>query len=475
MAFIASAVPGAIIAFLILFFMREPKRVAATEKHGVDKQGAASLVKNRAYLCAILGYAAVTFALGGISFWIPAFLQRFNGRDIGAAGTIMGTLTVVCGLGGTVVGGVVAQWWSKRTGKALYYVPALSAALAVPPAVLTFFGPSSWTLPALGAAVFFIFLGTGPVNAATLNAVPANLRSIAMAGQLFALHVFGDMAVIVGDWRGERQNESETRPWYNDHQHGSGCGDLLPRRKVRARVAPYGGSCVIADAPELWRTGLQTLAWLIAGAWVWKAADVVRNMPRMPNLTDISWDRKPEHPATLTVVVPARDEEEKIAATIDALMQADYPALHVLVIDDRSTDKTGMIVDASAAEYATRMPGRLNVIHVTDLPEGWLGKTFALQVATENSASEFLLYTDADVLFSPSILRRAMLYMEAERADHLVVLPTMQVLSRGEGIVLGFFQILGMWAARPWRVADEKAQDAIGCRFVQPSAASRAG
>lgn len=193
MAFIASAVPGVIIALLILFFMREPQRVAETEKHTVDKQGAASLVKNKAYLCAILGYAAVTFALGGISFWIPTFLQRFNGRDTAAAGTIMGTLTVVCGLGGTVVGGIVAQWWSKKTGKALYYVPAISAALAVLPAMLTFFGPKAWTLPSLGAAVFFIFLGTGPVNAATLNAVPANLRSVAMAGQLFALHVFGDM------------------------------------------------------------------------------------------------------------------------------------------------------------------------------------------------------------------------------------------------------------------------------------------
>jgi MFS family permease len=193
MAFIASAIPGAIIALLILFLMREPQRVAVAPSHGVDKQGAASLVKNKAYLCAILGYAAVTFALGGISFWMPAFLHRFDGRDIGAAGTIMGTLTVVCGLGGTIVGGALAQRWSKKTGKALYYVPALSAALALPPAVLCFFGPHTWTLPTLGLAVFFIFLGTGPVNAATLNAVPANLRSVAMAGQLFALHVFGDM------------------------------------------------------------------------------------------------------------------------------------------------------------------------------------------------------------------------------------------------------------------------------------------
>jgi sugar phosphate permease len=194
MAFIASAIPGAVIAVLILFFMREPPRVEeAHAKAKTDKSSVMSLLKNKAYLCAILGYAAVTFSLGGISFWMPAFLQRVDGREIGAAGTIMGGITVVCGLGGTIVGGVVAQWWSKTTGKALYLVPALSAALAVPPALVCFFGPKTTTLPALGVAVFLIFLGTGPVNAATLNAVPANLRATAMAGQLFVLHVFGDM------------------------------------------------------------------------------------------------------------------------------------------------------------------------------------------------------------------------------------------------------------------------------------------
>ena len=193
MAFIASAIPGAIIALLILFFMREPQRTGRTEKAQVEKGTVLSLLKNKAYLAAILGYAAVTFSLGGISFWMPSFLQRVDGREIGAAGTIMGGITVVCGLGGTICGGVLAQWWSKRTSKALYLVPALSAALAVPPAVVCFFGPKTTTLPALGLAVFLIFLGTGPVNAATLNAVPANLRATAMAGQLFALHVFGDM------------------------------------------------------------------------------------------------------------------------------------------------------------------------------------------------------------------------------------------------------------------------------------------
>ena len=197
-SFIASAIPGALIALLILFFMREPQRTeegnaAGHGLSGVDKGTVLSLLKNKAYLSSILGYAAVTFSLGGISWWMPSFLQRVDGRSMDSAGFIMGALTVACGLGGTIAGGALAQWWSKRTGKALYLVPAVSAALAVPPAVLCFFGPKSWTLPALGVAVFLIFLGTGPVNAATLNAVPANLRATAMAGQLFALHVFGDM------------------------------------------------------------------------------------------------------------------------------------------------------------------------------------------------------------------------------------------------------------------------------------------
>ena len=161
---------------------------------------------------------------------------------------------------------------------------------------------------------------------------------------------------------------------------------------------------------------------------------------------------------TLTVVVPARDEADKIAATIDALMMADYEGLRVLVVDDRSTDGTGAIVDACVEEYAERRPGRLSAIHITELPEGWLGKTFALMVATENSASDYLLFTDADVLFSPSVLRRALVCAQEQRADHLVVLPTVEVRSRGEGIVLGFLQVMGIWASRPWKVEDPKAR-----------------
>ncbi len=123
---------------------------------------------------------------------MPSFLHRVVGLTESSAGFIMGAITVVAGLSGTVTGGFIAQRWSRKTSKALYLVPAISAALAVPPALLCFFGPHSLTLYGLGAAIFFISLGTGPVNAATLNAVRPEIRATAMAGQLFIIHALGD-------------------------------------------------------------------------------------------------------------------------------------------------------------------------------------------------------------------------------------------------------------------------------------------
>jgi glycosyltransferase involved in cell wall biosynthesis len=225
------------------------------------------------------------------------------------------------------------------------------------------------------------------------------------------------------------------------------------------------------QAGEFWRAALQMAAWLVAGAWCLRTSDMVRKIPELPDLSSLDWDRGPVDLLTLTVVVPARDEAEKIAATLDALLLADYAALRILVIDDRSTDATGTIADGyfEKQEQGIRDKGegnarpRLEVIHVTELPVGWLGKTYAMEVGTRSSDSDYLLFTDADVLFSPSVLRRAMAYAEASEADHLVVLPTMEVQSRGEGIVLGFFQMLGMWASRLWRVSDAEAvRDFVG-------------
>jgi GT2 family glycosyltransferase len=211
--------------------------------------------------------------------------------------------------------------------------------------------------------------------------------------------------------------------------------------------------------PVFWPSVVEIAAWAIAVAWCARTTDALRHLPSVPNLTGLEWDVWPEGHPGLTVVVPARDEAENIAATLDTLMQQEWKNLHVIAIDDRSGDGTGAIMD----RFAERFPERMVVVHITELPDGWLGKVHAMAVGLAMSDTEYLLFTDGDVLFSPSVLRRALAYVERERADHFVAVPTMQVKSWGEGVLLGFFQVLSLWVTRPWKASDPAAErDVVG-------------
>lgn len=192
-AFYVSAIPGLVIAVAILFFMREPAR-GETEAPQEKKSGAVKdLLHNPAYLTATMGYAMSTFTIGGISAWIPSFLQREAGMTATHAGFTVGAITAATGIAGTALGGWWAQRWLKKDHRALYWVCAAGPAMCVPFALQCFFGPRATMLPALAAAELTLFLGSGPVNAAIVNAVSARVRSTALAGQLFLIHLFGDV------------------------------------------------------------------------------------------------------------------------------------------------------------------------------------------------------------------------------------------------------------------------------------------
>jgi predicted MFS family arabinose efflux permease len=200
MPFYVSAVPGFLIGALIFFMMREPKRGASDARpepeQGKSRARAAkahvvSLATNAPYLYATLGMAMVTFSLGGISAWMPSFLQR-SGFSPSTVGLTLGGITAGAGLGGTAVGGWIAQIWLRTNHRALYLISAWSALITVPFGVVCFFGPRATMLPSLGIAMFCIFLGTGPLNAAIVNAVPATVRATAIAMELFLIHALGD-------------------------------------------------------------------------------------------------------------------------------------------------------------------------------------------------------------------------------------------------------------------------------------------
>ncbi len=206
-------------------------------------------------------------------------------------------------------------------------------------------------------------------------------------------------------------------------------------------------------------TAVRVIAWGVALAWVWQAVAALLGMPRVPNLLLPQYDEQPEGEPSLTVIVPACNEAANIAACLASLLDQDYGNVQVVAINDRSTDATGSIIDRIAAAH----PTRLRALHITELPPEWLGKTHALALAARQSPTEFLLFTDADVIYRRDALRRSLAYAVKSEADHLVTVPTTIIHRWDEAAVLGFFQIFGLWAARPWKIADPKAaRDAIG-------------
>jgi GT2 family glycosyltransferase len=207
------------------------------------------------------------------------------------------------------------------------------------------------------------------------------------------------------------------------------------------------------------RVLVQVVAWLVAGGWMYKLIEASVGMPRVANLLDEAWDSEVIGSPALTVIVPARNEAAHVGPCLLSLIEQDYGALQVVAVNDRSTDATGYVMDELATDHA----GRLRVLHVTALPENWLGKTHAMAMAAAQVDSEWLLFTDGDVLFRADSLRRSLAYAVASGADHLVTVPTTIRKRWDEGMLLGFFQIFGLWGPRPWKIADPRAKrDAIG-------------
>jgi glycosyltransferase involved in cell wall biosynthesis len=202
---------------------------------------------------------------------------------------------------------------------------------------------------------------------------------------------------------------------------------------------------------------------LLALAWFSRLVDAAIGMPRIADIARPEWDRSPATPTgepRVSIIVPARNEEEDIRETLARLLALDYSNYEVIAVNDRSTDRTGAIIDDVAA--SSEAHGLLKAIHIPDLPSGWLGKTHAMWTSAQQATGAWLLFTDADVQFKPDALRRAVAYAETERADHVVLFPRMIMKRPSERMMIAFFQALFVFGHRPWKVADPRARDHMG-------------
>lgn len=207
-------------------------------------------------------------------------------------------------------------------------------------------------------------------------------------------------------------------------------------------------------------------AWAVATAWLSRVIPALWMLPRIPNLLhkhQNNADRfdEPTNWPSVTVIVPAKDEAAAIECCLRSLLASEYPNLQIVAVDDRSTDETGRLMDNIAASQDSH--GRLRVLHVSELPEGWLGKPHAMTLAAEGATSNWLLFTDGDVIFDPRAIRLAIQYGEQSQGDHIVLYPTLILRGVAEKMLIGFLQGLSALASRPWKIADPKAtRDYIG-------------
>jgi len=220
-----------------------------------------------------------------------------------------------------------------------------------------------------------------------------------------------------------------------------------------------------------WITGL-----LLALIWLVPTVQLALHSSEVADLNQPRWNPPPDAALpSLTIVVPARNEEAEIEPALRSVLELNYPRFEIVAVNDRSTDQTGAIMDRIAAEPAAQ--GRLRVIHVRNLPAGWLGKVHAMWLGSQGNASQknaapgtaaqqitsdWLLFTDADCVFRPDCLRRAIHYATKTATDHLVLFPTAHMKTLGERMMIGFPQVMASFVMRAWKVRDPNARDHIG-------------
>jgi|SRR5579872_6835015 len=190
--FMVAGLPGFLLA-LCLWFVPEPARGQSDRLEVEEKRSSiAGLWSNSAFLSATLGLAMYTFAVGGLQVWMPTFLLRVRGVPLARANAVFGLITLFNGIVATLLGGMLGDRMLRRRPGAYYTVSGVSMFIAVPLMVVSIYASGAIMFPAIFAAVFFLLLGTGPINAALVNSVSARIRSTALAINVFVIHLLGD-------------------------------------------------------------------------------------------------------------------------------------------------------------------------------------------------------------------------------------------------------------------------------------------
>ena len=188
--------------------------------------------------------------------------------------------------------------------------------------------------------------------------------------------------------------------------------------------------------------------------WVCASLYLLFNSRKVKYLRDI--EVKGSAPA-VAIIIPVRNEEAELEHALASVCHLEYTNKRIIVINDRSTDRTPEIL----ARLKTLHP-EITIIHIHELPFGWLGKNHALYQGYLNSTEEWMLFTDADVKFEPLALTRALSHVTAHRIDHLAILPEVKSSSTGFSSIMDTFKLMLEMRQKPWDVGNPRSSSSIG-------------
>ncbi|KMJ58407.1 glycosyl transferase [Bacillus sp. LL01] len=189
---------------------------------------------------------------------------------------------------------------------------------------------------------------------------------------------------------------------------------------------------------------------------VWLDAKI--GMRKIAKIEYITEDERLHHSGPLlSIIVAAKDEEEHIQASLQSQFKQTYSNIEWIVVNDRSTDRTGAILE----QLALTEP-RLKIIHIKNLKEGWLGKNHALYEGFLQSKGEFILFTDADIIFKKDAIAKAITYFQNHKIDHLTLAPNLKGSSFWTNAFISFFLFGFGFFKRPWKSNDQSSKSAIG-------------
>jgi MFS family permease len=203
-AFYATVPPGILLG-VWCFFMPEPKREGASSVQRATVQDYLHLLKIRSYVLDCAGMTAMTFALGGIGFFMPRYLEVEAGLNPRWSTPIFGGIAAVAGLIATIAGGIVGDKVREKTPGSYFFVSAISMLIGFPIMLAMLFVPFPLCWGVIFMAVFCLFFNTGPSNTIIANVTPPMVRATAFAVNILVIHALGDAISppIIG-WVAER-------------------------------------------------------------------------------------------------------------------------------------------------------------------------------------------------------------------------------------------------------------------------------